>query len=61
MLERIKLFDVYSGKQIPDGKKSVAYSFTIRSNTGTLTDKQSEKIVGKVIEELKKLGAEIRS
>ena len=61
LLESVKLFDVYQGDQIPDGKKSVAYTFVMRSETGTLSDKQSEKAVKKVVAELEKLGAEIRS
>ncbi len=61
ILESIELFDVYRGSQIPEGKKSVAYSFTLRSETGTLSEKQCTKAVSKAIAELEKLGAEIRS
>ena len=61
ILEHIELFDVYRGKQIPEGKKSVAYTFTLRSESGTLSEKQCTKAVSKAIDELKKLGAEIRS
>ncbi|MBQ8793367.1 MAG: phenylalanine--tRNA ligase subunit beta, partial [Clostridia bacterium] len=61
ILESIELFDVYRGSQIPEGKKSVAYSFTLRSDSGTLSEKQCTKAVAKAIAELEKLGAEIRS
>ncbi len=61
ILENIELFDVYRGSQIPEGKKSVAYSFTLRSDSGTLSEKQCTKAVNKAIAELEKLGAEIRS
>jgi len=61
ILESIELFDVYRGSQIPEGKKSVAYSFTLRSDSGTLSEKQCTKAVNKAIAELEKLGAEIRS
>ena len=61
ILESIELFDVYRGSQIPEGKKSVAYSFTLRSESGTLSEKQCTKAVNKAIAELEKLGAEIRS
>ena len=47
--------------QIPEGKKSVAYTFTLRSDSGTLSEKQCTKAVSRAIDELKKLGAEIRS
>ncbi|MCC7300004.1 MAG: hypothetical protein IT583_02870, partial [Verrucomicrobia bacterium] len=42
-LESVKLFDVFRGKALEKGKKSVAYSFVYRSPTGTLTD---EKVNG---------------
>jgi phenylalanyl-tRNA synthetase beta chain len=39
-LESVKLFDVFRGKSLEKGKKSVAYSFVYRSPTGTLTDEK---------------------
>ncbi|MBR6792610.1 MAG: phenylalanine--tRNA ligase subunit beta, partial [Ruminococcus sp.] len=41
ILEKVTLFDVYKGKQIEEGKKSVSYSLTLRSHEGTLTDEQA--------------------
>ena len=38
LLEQVELFDIYKGKQIPDGKKSIAYNITMRSADRTLTD-----------------------
>ncbi len=61
ILESVKLFDVYRGKQIADGKKSVAYSIVMRSHEGTLTDEQAENAMKKVLKKLSELGAEIRS
>lgn len=61
LLESIELFDVYTGAQIPSGKKSVAYAMTLRSDSGTLNDKQSEKVMKKIIAEAQKLGAQLRS
>ncbi len=61
ILESVKLFDVYKGKQIADGKKSVAYSLTLRSHDGTLTDEQADSAVKKALKELAKLGAELRA
>lgn len=60
-LEKITLFDVYKGKQIAEGKKSVAYSFSMRSHDGTLTDEQADSAVKRVLKALKELGAELRS
>ncbi|MCX8132292.1 MAG: phenylalanine--tRNA ligase subunit beta [Clostridia bacterium] len=53
ILESIKLFDVYKGKQIPDGMKSVAYSVTFRAEDRTLTDEDVNKAMAKVIDGLK--------
>ena len=61
LLEKVELFDVYTGEQIEAGKKSVAYSLTLRSDSGTLNDKQSDKVVSKIIAEIEKLGASLRS
>ncbi|MBR6502896.1 MAG: phenylalanine--tRNA ligase subunit beta [Clostridia bacterium] len=60
LLEKIELFDVYQGAQIPAGKKSVAYSVWLRSAEGTLTDAQIEDTSAKIIAKLEKLGAELR-
>ena len=60
LLERIKLFDVYTGSQIPEGKKSVAFSVWLRSGEGTLDEKQTDEVCGKIIEKLEKIGAELR-
>ncbi len=61
LLENVELFDVYTGEQIEKGKKSVAYSITLRSDSGTLNEKQSDKVISKIIAEVEKLGATLRS
>lgn len=61
IVESIKLFDVYQGKQIEAGKKSVAFNITMRSNEGTLTDDQAGSAMKKIITALEKLGATLRS
>lgn len=61
LLESIKLFDVYKGKQIEAGKKSVAFSLTLRSADSTLTDEQAVATVNKIIKALEALGAVLRS
>jgi len=61
ILEEIKLFDVYKGKQVPEGMKSVAYSITFRAEDRTLTDDDVNKVMDKILNNLKeKLGAQLR-
>jgi len=61
LLTDIKLFDIYKGKQIPDGKKSVAYSVVFRASDRTLTDEEINKIFSKIVKNLEeKLGAQLR-
>ncbi len=60
-LESVKLFDVYQGKQITQGKKSVAFSLTLRSSEATLTDEQATSAVNKAMKELETIGAVLRS
>ncbi|MBQ8786203.1 MAG: phenylalanine--tRNA ligase subunit beta, partial [Oscillospiraceae bacterium] len=61
ILETVTLFDVYQGKQIAEGKKSVAYAISMRSHEGTLTDEQADAAVKRVLKELSALGAELRA
>jgi phenylalanyl-tRNA synthetase beta chain len=51
-LESIKLFDVYTGKQIDQSKKSISYQLVFRSNSGTLTDDIINPEIEKVISAL---------
>lgn len=60
ILEEVKLFDVYQGKQIEEGKKSVSYSIKMRSKTATLTDEQADNAVEKVLKSLSAIGAGLR-
>ena len=60
ILEKVTLFDVYTGEQIGEGKKSVSYSISMRSHEGTLTDEQADKAMDKVVKALAALGAERR-
>ena len=60
-LKEVTLFDVYTGKNLPEGKKSYAISFTLQDATKTLTDKQIEKIMSKLQHAyVEQLGAELR-
>lgn len=60
LLEKVTLFDVYKGKQIEDGKKSISYSLSMRSHDGTLTDEQADSVMKKVLKALKEIGADLR-
>ena len=57
----VKLFDVYRGVQIGEGKKSVSYRIWLRSNERTITDEEADKAVTKLLAHLEKtLGITIR-
>lgn len=60
ILEKVTLFDVYKGKQIEEGKKSVSYSISMRSHEGTLTDEQADSAMKKALKALANIGAELR-
>ncbi len=60
LLEKVTLFDVYKGKQIAEGKKSISYSISMRSHDGTLTDEQADSVMKKVLKALEAIGAELR-
>lgn len=61
LLKDINLFDVYEGKNLPEGKKSYAISFILQDNSKTLTDEQIDKIMQKLQKNLhSETGAVIR-
>ena len=53
LLRDVKLFDIYRGVGIPDGKKSMAFSLELRADDRTLTDTDSEGVISKVLQALK--------
>ncbi|MBQ9415174.1 MAG: phenylalanine--tRNA ligase subunit beta [Clostridia bacterium] len=61
LLEDIRLFDVYQGSQIEDGKKSVAYSLWFRSSDGTLSDSDIEPVLTKIFKKLQEKGCILRT
>ena len=62
LVQSVKIFDVYEGNNIPEGKKSVALNVTIQSNEKTLKDKDLEEINNSIIKSVEnKTGAKIRS
>ncbi|MDE5997910.1 MAG: phenylalanine--tRNA ligase subunit beta [Muribaculaceae bacterium] len=61
LLRDVRLFDVYEGKNLPEGKKSYAVAFTIQDPENTLKDKQIDGVMDKVIKSLQQqLGASLR-
>jgi phenylalanyl-tRNA synthetase beta chain len=59
-LESFQLFDVYEGSQIPEGMKSVAYSIVFRAKDKTLEEGEISKSMEKILQELERLGVELR-
>ncbi|AEA45268.1 phenylalanine--tRNA ligase subunit beta [Fluviicola taffensis] len=61
ILQKVGLFDVYEGKNLPEGKKSYAVSFTFQDAEQTLKDSQVDGVMNTIRTELEKqLGAELR-
>jgi phenylalanyl-tRNA synthetase beta chain len=62
LVELVEIFDVYSGEQVPQGKKSLAYRISYRSPSHTLTDDEVNHVQQQIVERLKTgLGAVLRS
>ena len=61
ILEKVSLFDVYRSDDMKkNGKKSIAYSISMRSHDGTLTDEQADGAMKRVLKALSAIGAELR-
>ena len=61
ILEKVSLFDVYRSDEMKqNGKKSIAYSISMRSHEGTLTDEQADGAMKRVLKALSAIGAELR-
>lgn len=61
LLKDVRLFDVYEGKGLPDGKKSYALAFSLRDDSKTLTDKEVDKTMHRLMERFKReVAAELR-
>ena len=57
----MRLFDIYRGKGIAEGKKSLAFSLTLRADDRTLTDADSDGVISAVLSRLDaELGAKLR-
>ena len=61
LIENVIVFDVYEGKGVPEGKKSIALSVRLQPKDKTLTDPEIEAVAQKIIAAALKLGASLRS
>jgi phenylalanyl-tRNA synthetase beta chain len=61
LLQEVELFDLYEGKQVPAGKKSLAYHLTFQSPSKTLTDREIRRQRERILQRLEqRLGAHLR-
>ncbi|MDR0332127.1 MAG: phenylalanine--tRNA ligase subunit beta [Dysgonamonadaceae bacterium] len=61
LLSEVSLFDVYEGKNLPEGKKSYAVNFVLQDNEKTLNDNQIDSVMQKIQKNLEReLGAQLR-
>jgi phenylalanyl-tRNA synthetase beta chain len=61
-VESVRLFDVYRGEQVPEGKKSLAYALNLRSHERTLTDEDADAVRNRILTALaERTGAQLRS
>jgi phenylalanyl-tRNA synthetase beta chain len=61
LIEQVGVFDVYEGKGVPDGQKSIAVAVRIQPRDATLTDAEIEALAQKIVAAAVKLGASLRS
>ena len=62
ILEDVKLFDVYRGKGVPEGKKSMAYSYVLRAEDRTLNEEDISGAMEAILASVKeRVGGELRS
>ena len=61
ILQEVRLFDVYEGKNLEEGKKSYAVNFVLQDPDKTLADKQIEAIMSKIEQNIcRELNAKVR-
>ena len=61
LLKSVRLFDVYQGKGLPAGKKSYALAFNLRDENKTLTDREVDKTMDKLLKRFEQeVGAQLR-
>jgi len=57
----VRLFDVYKGAQVGEGKRSLAYALTFRSPEQTLTDEHVDRICELIVERVQGAGGVLRA
>ena len=60
LLKNVSLFDVYEGKNLPEGKKSYGIAITLQDDEKTMNDKQIDAVMQKIIKALEAAGASLR-
>ncbi len=60
VLEEVRVFDVYSGEQVGEGRRSLALALSFRTIERTLTDEDIEPVRAKIVSALQDLGGELR-
>jgi len=61
LIETVDVFDLYEGKGVPEGKKSLAIAVTLQPREKTLTDSEIDAVAKKIVDEVaKKTGAQLR-
>ncbi len=60
LLKDVRLFDVYEGKNLPEGKKSYAVKMVLQDNEKTLNDRQIDDAMSRIMKAVQTMGAEIR-
>ena len=60
LLQSVDVFDIYDGQGIPEGFKSVAIGMSFQAPERTLVESEIEEVVGKIIAEEQRLGAQVR-
>ena len=60
LVEQVELFDVFRGGNVPAGKKSMAYSFTLRLEDRTLNDEDITAAMQAILDTLAGIGAKLR-
>jgi len=61
LISGARVFDVYQGKGVPEGSKSVAIEVQVQPREKTLTDTEIEQLSGRIVAAVEKLGAKLRS
>ena len=61
LIDTVSVFDVYEGKGVPEGQKSVAVAVRIQPKDATLTDAEIDALAQKIVAAALKLGATLRS